>query len=227
MGPDGYPRPPGSTLARHGRGRRIRPAWVTPPRPSFRSVHFSNASRSAPHRTGREQDKGGLGDGDKEYEKFFSKQHKGFPWFVIKGAMVNGPEFLAALHGILYGVSYGAISSGGWWLLAILGGFFALVCGYNMYNFSTGKRRECSENWSQQNFENDRATTIDEALTRLQCERVTQWPPARRAKAKEMSPAQYVRGKKPSGLITRRRESDHCNGSGIKECGACDGTGKT
>ena len=23
MGPDGYPRPPGSTLARHGRGRRI------------------------------------------------------------------------------------------------------------------------------------------------------------------------------------------------------------
>src|SRR3978361_1272271 len=27
-----------SALARHSRGRRIRPAWVTPPRPSFRSV---------------------------------------------------------------------------------------------------------------------------------------------------------------------------------------------
>src|SRR5882757_5008626 len=38
LGSGGYPRPPGSTLARHGRGGRIRPVRVTPPRPSFRSV---------------------------------------------------------------------------------------------------------------------------------------------------------------------------------------------
>ena len=31
VGSDGYPRPPGSMLARHGRGRRIRPVRVTPP----------------------------------------------------------------------------------------------------------------------------------------------------------------------------------------------------
>ena len=34
--------------------------------------HFSNASRSAPHWTGRDQDKRGFGDGDKECEKYFS-----------------------------------------------------------------------------------------------------------------------------------------------------------
>src|SRR5882757_11546636 len=38
VGPDGYPRPPDAMLARHSRRRRIRPAWVTPPRSSFRSV---------------------------------------------------------------------------------------------------------------------------------------------------------------------------------------------
>src|SRR3954453_17215178 len=32
---------------------------------AFALSHFSNASRSAPHRTGREQDKGGCGDGDR------------------------------------------------------------------------------------------------------------------------------------------------------------------
>src|SRR3954465_15236730 len=37
-GPDGNPRPPETALARHVPRRRIRPAWVTPPRPSFRSV---------------------------------------------------------------------------------------------------------------------------------------------------------------------------------------------
>src|SRR5882762_992720 len=38
------------------------------PRPgqAFALSHFSNASRSAPHWTGREQDKAGSGDGDKE-----------------------------------------------------------------------------------------------------------------------------------------------------------------
>jgi hypothetical protein len=64
---------------------------------------------------------------------------KGFPWFVIKGAMVNGPAFVAALYGIFYGVSYGATGSGAWWLLAIVGGFFAFVCGDNMYNFFNGQ----------------------------------------------------------------------------------------
>src|SRR5882724_6620301 len=37
-----------------------------PFRPALALPHFSNASRSAPHRTGQGQDKGGLGDGDKE-----------------------------------------------------------------------------------------------------------------------------------------------------------------
>jgi hypothetical protein len=40
------------------------------PRPdqAFALSHFSNASRSAPHWTGREQDKAGFGDGDKEWK---------------------------------------------------------------------------------------------------------------------------------------------------------------
>jgi hypothetical protein len=37
-GPGREPSASESALARHSRGRRIRPAWVTPPRPSFRSV---------------------------------------------------------------------------------------------------------------------------------------------------------------------------------------------
>jgi hypothetical protein len=65
VGSGGYPRPPGSTLARHGRGRRIRPVRVTLPGQAFALSHFSNASRSAPHWTGREQDKRGLKGGDK------------------------------------------------------------------------------------------------------------------------------------------------------------------
>src|SRR4051794_38697081 len=63
-GPGREPSASESVLARHSRGRRIRPAWVTPPRPSFRSVPLQIASRSAPHRTGREQDKAGSEDGD-------------------------------------------------------------------------------------------------------------------------------------------------------------------
>ena len=38
LGPDGNPSSLRVWLARHSRGRRIRPAWVTPPRSSFRSV---------------------------------------------------------------------------------------------------------------------------------------------------------------------------------------------
>ena len=63
---------------------------------------------------------------------------KGFDWFIIKGALLNGPRFLAALYGIFYGATYGATSSSGWWLVAIIGGFFALICGYNMYSFFKG-----------------------------------------------------------------------------------------
>ena len=49
------------------------------PRPgqAFALSHFSNASRSAPHWTGHGQDKGGFGDGDKEYEKNFSSAFTG------------------------------------------------------------------------------------------------------------------------------------------------------
>src|SRR3954454_1956433 len=37
-----------SALAKHSRGRRIRPAWVTPPRPSFRSVPLQSALEKRP-----------------------------------------------------------------------------------------------------------------------------------------------------------------------------------
>jgi hypothetical protein len=62
-----------------------------------------------------------------------------FPWFIIQGALVNGPGFLAALYGIFYGVSYATTGSAGWWLLAIVGALFALVCGYNLYHFFSGE----------------------------------------------------------------------------------------
>jgi hypothetical protein len=41
------------------------PVWVSPFQPALTLPHFSNASRSAPHWTGHEQDKAGLGDGDR------------------------------------------------------------------------------------------------------------------------------------------------------------------
>src|SRR3954447_19199050 len=60
-GPDGNPRPPETALARHVPRRRIRPDWVTPPGQALALSHFRLASRSAPHWTGRGQDKAGLG----------------------------------------------------------------------------------------------------------------------------------------------------------------------
>ena len=48
VGPDGNPRPPESVGANHSRRRRIRPAWVTPPGPSFRSVPLRKCPREAP-----------------------------------------------------------------------------------------------------------------------------------------------------------------------------------
>jgi hypothetical protein len=49
-----------------------RPVRVSPFQPALALSHFRIASRSAPHWTGREQDKRGFGDGDKEYKKIFS-----------------------------------------------------------------------------------------------------------------------------------------------------------
>jgi len=60
---------------------------------------------------------------------------RGFPWFVIKGAMVNGPGFLASIYALYYGAS----RSGGWWILALLGLVFAIVCGWNLYNYVSGE----------------------------------------------------------------------------------------
>jgi hypothetical protein len=77
MGPDGNPSASESALARHSRGRRIRPAWVTRPGQAFALSHFSNASRSAPHWTGRSDDKRGSGDADKECENFFRQPLQG------------------------------------------------------------------------------------------------------------------------------------------------------
>src|SRR3954471_19418318 len=48
LGTDGYPRPPGSLLARHSRGRRI-DRQGCPFRPALALSHFRIASRSAPH----------------------------------------------------------------------------------------------------------------------------------------------------------------------------------
>src|SRR3954470_15234602 len=73
VSPDGNPRPPEPVGANHSRGRRIRPAWVTPPRPSFRSVPLQSALEKRPS-TGQDgsDNKPAPGDGDKECEKIFS-----------------------------------------------------------------------------------------------------------------------------------------------------------
>src|SRR6266436_4193115 len=49
-----------------------RPFRGAPVRPAFALSAAGSPLESGPHRTGREQDKRGLGDGDKEYEKNFS-----------------------------------------------------------------------------------------------------------------------------------------------------------
>lgn len=65
---------------------------------------------------------------------------RGFPWFIIKGALVNGPGFLVSLWGIFTGFS-GALSTGNaaWWILAALGGAFSLICGFNLHSFLSGE----------------------------------------------------------------------------------------
>src|SRR4051794_26299682 len=58
--------------ANHSRGRRIRPAWVPPPRPSFRSVPPQSALEKRPSTgQGGSDNKPAPGDGDKECEKIF------------------------------------------------------------------------------------------------------------------------------------------------------------
>ena len=54
VGPDGNPGPPEPVLARHNLRRRIRPAWVTPPRPSLKLCPTSGSPLEAPpHWTGQ------------------------------------------------------------------------------------------------------------------------------------------------------------------------------
>jgi hypothetical protein len=77
---------------------------------------------------------------------------KGFRWFAIKNALLNGPGFLAALYGIFYGATYGATGSSGWWLVAIIGGLFALICGYNMYSFFKGPDARMSREYLDKLF---------------------------------------------------------------------------
>ena len=71
VGPDGNPQPP--SLRLRGTAADAASDRLGLPRPgqAFALSHFSNASRSAPHWTGRDQDKAGFGDGDKECEKIF------------------------------------------------------------------------------------------------------------------------------------------------------------
>lgn len=63
---------------------------------------------------------------------------RGFPWFVIQGALVNGPGFIAALWAISAGITNGTGGNAGWWVLAAIGAMFALVCGFNLKNFLDG-----------------------------------------------------------------------------------------
>jgi hypothetical protein len=64
--------------------------------------------------------------------------HK-FPFFIIKGAMINGIGALASLYALYWGVYYGVTRSGWGWLLALLGIGFGWVCGFNLYHYVTGK----------------------------------------------------------------------------------------
>src|SRR3954452_1269807 len=48
VGPDGNPGPPEPVLARHNLRRRIRPAWVIPPRPSLKLCPTSGSPLEAP-----------------------------------------------------------------------------------------------------------------------------------------------------------------------------------
>src|SRR3977135_4414981 len=65
VGSDGNPQPP--SLRLRGTAADAASDRLGLPRPgqAFALSHFSNASRSAPHRTGHEQDKRGLEDGDR------------------------------------------------------------------------------------------------------------------------------------------------------------------
>jgi hypothetical protein len=74
---------------------------------------------------------------------------KGFPWFVIQGAMINGPGFLAALYGIFYGVYYGATSSPPWLLLAVMGGYSHTYAAQTCTISSMEKKCLCSDGSSK------------------------------------------------------------------------------
>src|SRR4051794_15459499 len=64
-GPDGNPsKPPSLRLRGTAADAASDRLGLPSPGQAFALSHFSNASRSAPHRTGREQDKAGSGSGD-------------------------------------------------------------------------------------------------------------------------------------------------------------------
>ena len=62
-----------------------------------------------------------------------------FPFFIIRGAMLNGVCLLVSSYALIFGVYNGATKSGWWWLLALLGIGFGRICGFNLYHYVIGK----------------------------------------------------------------------------------------
>jgi hypothetical protein len=78
---------------------------------------------------------------------------KGFSWFIIKGALINGPGFIASVWATLAGISYGVTTpNGAWWFLAIVGVLFGFVCGYNLYNYLSGKEADMLARMARERF---------------------------------------------------------------------------
>lgn len=70
-----------------------------------------------------------------------------FPFFVTKGAMVNGVCLLLCAYALYYGLTNGATGSGAWWLLALLGLGLGAVCAMNLRHYVSGQEaREFAAN---------------------------------------------------------------------------------
>lgn len=67
---------------------------------------------------------------------------KRFPWFIIQGALINGPIFVAALWGLFTGLLNGLSAGGGWWALFAGSIPVAYVCGSNVKHFLDGSEAE-------------------------------------------------------------------------------------
>jgi hypothetical protein len=71
---------------------------------------------------------------------------KSFPWFIIKGALVNGPGFLAALYAIFYGARSN-LRRDEFWRLVVLGDTRRLVRSHmrlqhvQFFQWARGKQR--------------------------------------------------------------------------------------